>query len=196
MIIKMDGKYYNLNLTNVSRFLQQWYDTNKHHLDRIETDNGKTIDFSRKSILRIGFKTAFMPIGLPALKMAYKMRGQELPRHEKHEDFIDYFMYHAFGLISLFDREFIYAESIESSKNNGRDIVTVLTHEPLSIGTSTTTGKEIATTEAYIPARGEALSSSGENWHGENQTDKRDYQEETDSTASTECLSHRYEEEG
>lgn len=191
----LDGKTYDLNLTNVSKYLQQWYEANKNKLDKIETENGKTIDFSRKSVLRIAFKTAFMPIALPALKMTYRMKGSELPPHVRHEDFIDYFMHNAFGAIALFDKEKLYVESLESPYDDSRLINSVTTHAPIQIPTHAASTEE-PDQEEGSSARGETLLHSRQNGYGQDEVNQRDYTEEVVSPTDVKRLPRRYEEEG
>lgn len=177
MRIRIDNIFYNLNLTRVAEHLQAWYQTNKHSGDTIYLENGKKVDFSRKSITRLALKTALVPIAIPALKMMYKMKGAEVPPHEKHEDLIDYLILNMLGAIALFDKDNIYVESIESSERHIRLVESISTKPPSPV-------------TKYIPAieekssfsGGTALVHSGEDGYGKDETYQRDNMEENSDT--------------
>lgn len=201
----IDGVPYDLNLTRVGQHLQVWYEQNKYALDKIELESGKSIDFSRKSVARIALKTAIMPVVLGSLKMVYKMRGAELPKHIKHEDFIDYAIHNALGILALFDREGLYVETLERPESHGRIVDSVSTQPTRAIPERTIaagvvhgTGEVFSTTveEADSDTRGEALLRGRQNGHGENQAYQGDYTQEAFGTTQPERIPPGHEEEG
>ena len=164
MRIQLDNTTYHINLEKVSLHLQAWYRDNRHYGDKVEVD-GKTIDFSRKSVARIALKTALVPIAIPALRMLYKIKGAELPSHEKHEDLIDYCVERMLGIIGLFEKDSIYVESIETTECDVRLIDAISTSLPKRIAR---TGVEKEAKESS--SRGEALLRGGEDGNGQDET--------------------------
>ena len=142
MQLKIDRVIYNVNLANVARHLQVWYNNNKHLSDTLILENGKKIDFSRKSLSRIALKTALVPIAIPTLQATYKLKGAELPPHEKHEDLIDYCIFHMLGLIALFDKDKLYVETLECDKSDERLVHAISTSEPATIASRSSAGEE------------------------------------------------------
>jgi len=191
--IVLDGKVYNVSLSNIAKHLSAWYDTNKYLLDSVQLENGRKLDFSKKSILRIGLNTALVPIAIPALKMVYKIKGSELPARKKHEDFIDYFMISSFNALRLYDREILHAESIESIEGDSRDIHTVLTNVQ-AIARDGNSPHSSSKTEEDIGARGKTLLCSGENGYGEDETNQGDDREESFRPTKFKYLSSGHQE--
>lgn len=162
---------YNLNLTKVSEHLQAWYQANKHLSDNVTLENGKRIDFSRKSLTRIALKTALVPIAIPTLQMFYKMKGAELPPHEKHEDLIDYLVMKMFGMIALFDKDQIYVETLESDQSDERLVHAISTAPPRTALLTAGYGGTEATEEDERPG-GETYLRGREDWNGQDETNQ------------------------
>lgn len=90
MKLFIDGVLYEADLKKVSEHLIAFYTENSKKMQVLDMGDGKRIDFSRKSIARIALKAAMVPIVVPVVSFLYKMRGLEPPKHEKHEDLIDW----------------------------------------------------------------------------------------------------------
>lgn len=92
MRIYIDGKEYYVNLRTGADHLIGWYreKSQEQAMQTIDVGGGKRIDFTRKSIMRTAMKAAMVPFVIPVIGMMYKLRGLEPPKHEKHEDLIDW----------------------------------------------------------------------------------------------------------
>lgn len=91
MRIYVDGKEYLVDGEKAMLFIKSFYLRESEKMDNKVIDTGgKKIDFGRKSIIRIGMKTAMVPFVIPMINLLYKLRGLEPPKHTKHEDLIDW----------------------------------------------------------------------------------------------------------
>lgn len=170
----MDNRMkYHIDLTKVANHLISWYNENKHLADSVTLDNGRKIDFSKKSITRIALKTALVPIAIPTLKMLYAMKGAELPAHEKHADLIDYVVVQMISFLALLDQDSLYVETTEGVANNERYIHAITPNAPIPIGSRTIERAE-KTEEKTERSGGETYIRSREDRDGENETYQRD----------------------
>lgn len=176
MRIHADETMYHLNLKKVSEHLQAWYQAHKETMDTLTTSEGKTISFARKSLARLALNAALVPIGIPALKMLYGLKGAEIPHHDKHEDLLDYLSMSMIGFLAILDEGYLYVETLEGAGHDSRTVNSISTHEPVAIaaGSEGRTEEE----EETLSPRGETYLYSGQNGYGENQVDQGDYQEE------------------
>ncbi len=172
MDINVDtSEKFKIDLTKVSDHLVAWYEHNKHLSDTVTTMNGKRIDFSRKSLTRLALKTALVPIAIPTLEMLYKMKGAELPPHEKHADLIDYVVVQLIKFIGLLDKDSLYVETIQGTEDNERLVYAISTAIPTAIASGRDTSRESREAEEKRPG-GQALLRSGENWDGQDEANK------------------------
>ena len=169
MRVQIDSTMFHLDLEKVSQHLISWYEDNKHYGYNMKFENGKTLDFSPKSIARIALKTALVPIALPTLKMLYGLRHAELPKHTKHEDMIDYCVVKMLGFVALLDKDYLYVETTERDRSNSRSVISISTNGPRQLTTKTEGGTK--ETETEVHTGGETYIRSGEDRYGENQTD-------------------------
>src|SRR6266568_850716 len=146
--IVLDGKVYNVSLSNIAKHLSAWYDTNKYLLDSVQLENGRKLDFFMKS---------------------------------------------SFNALSLYDREILHAESIESIEGDSRDIHTVLTNVQ-AIARDGNSPHSSSKTEEDIGARGKTLLCSGENGYGEDETNQGDDREESFRPTKFKYLSSGHQE--
>jgi hypothetical protein len=97
----IDNQEYELPLSTIANRLEEKYLLLKDK--PLKMPNGKTFDFSRKSLLRTALKSALVPIVLPILQGMYEENFLILPPHEKHSDLIDYLIIHALRFIGLME---------------------------------------------------------------------------------------------
>lgn len=90
MRLIIDGVQYDANLQKVADHLTSFYVENSKKMQAIDVGSGKKLDFSRKSLMRTTMKAAMVPFVVPVIGLLYKMRGLPPPKHEKHEDLIDW----------------------------------------------------------------------------------------------------------
>lgn len=178
MKVILDGVVYTISLSDLASFIQAYYKHNASAMNKITFDNGRTIDFSSKSIARIALKTALVPIAVPMLKLIYGKFGLELPKHDRHEDFIDYFVHHTIGILRLFEMGSIYVQTIESiDDNNGKTVISLSTNAPGAIASpSNENTREESRQEETIGTGREALVHRGENGYGQDETSEGNYQ--------------------
>lgn len=160
---------FKVDLGKISDHLVSWYETNKHLSDTVTMMNGKRIDFSRKSITRLALKAALVPIAIPTLEMLYKIKGAELPPHEKHADLIDYVVIQLIKFIGLLDKDSLYVETIQGNQDNERLVYAISTAVPAAITSGRDTSGESGEA-AEKRTGGEALLRSGQNGDGEDET--------------------------
>lgn len=154
-----------------------WYRSHKGEFESLETKDGKTIDFGRKSVGRLALKAALTPIAIPCLSMLYGMKGAEPPEHVKHEDMIDYFIESLIKFIGVLDDGRLYVESLEGRENDFRTINSISTHGRPAIREGRETGTE-EEAEQNIRTRGPEYLHSGQNGYGQDQVNERDYTQE------------------
>ena len=90
MKLIIDGIEYDANLKKVADHLVSFYTEASKKMDEIDVGSGKKLDFGRKSFVRTIMKAAIVAFVVPMLGMLYGMRGLPPPKHEKHEDLIDW----------------------------------------------------------------------------------------------------------
>ncbi len=128
MRIQLDYTTYHIDLEKVMLHIKSWYIVNNEKMSVMQLNNGKTIDMGKKSLLRIGLKTALIPIAIPMLKQLYKSRGYSMPEHKKHSDLIDYIAFCLLDFITLIEKDVnLYAISIPLDKSSDRCIKTLST---------------------------------------------------------------------
>lgn len=90
MRLIIDGVQYDADLKKVADHLTSFYIENSKKMQVIDVGEGKKLDFSRKSLVRTAMKAAMVPFVVPVIGVLYRMRGLPPPKHEKHEDLIDW----------------------------------------------------------------------------------------------------------
>jgi hypothetical protein len=186
MNVTIDGVVYIVNLKKVSEHLESWWNSNKNQLDSIKMDNGKTIDFSKKSLARIGFKTLMTPIFLPMIHMLYKFKQLSPPQKEKHEDLLDYMTVAIIKFIGELDGDKLYVESMEVYNSDCRRVSSIATYEPISDRQLGQSDEHKEDTQERTG--GETCFSGGEVGDGENVSYEDVDQKEIRSTAMAERL--------
>ena len=194
MQVIIDGHIYIVDLKKVSDHLKIWWETNKQQMDKIKLDNGKTFDFSPKSISRIGFKTLMTPILIPGIHMLYAMKRVEPPKKEKHQDLLDYSTLALLGFIAELDGDKLYVESLEDHNSNSRRVSSIATYAPIPNGQLGQSREYNEDTE--VSTRGEARVLSGQIGNGQDVSIESDSQEETGSTTVAERILVGHEETG
>lgn len=93
---------------------------------------GKAIDFSRKSVARVGVKTLIAPFILGILQEMYKEKGLSLPEHNrknKEIDFIDYVILCFIKYMSYMEKELtFYVKTSQDSNNCSKVIESISTN--------------------------------------------------------------------
>jgi hypothetical protein len=186
MEVKIDSVIYNLDLKKVSDHLKNWWIVNKNTLNTIKTDNGKTIDFSSKSLARIGFKTLMTPVLIPMVHMLYGFKKITPPLKEKHEDLLDYVTVALINFIAALDGDKIYVESLAVPNGNSRRISSIATYEPEKQPTDGRDEQSGENTE--VSTRGETRIPSWTLRNGQDVSDESSDQEESGDTAMAERL--------
>lgn len=91
MRLWIDEQEIYINGKKVMEHLASFYKARSQDPQQVlELGDGKKLDFTRKSISRTVMKAAMVPVVIPVIGLLYRMRGLEPPRHEKHEDLIDW----------------------------------------------------------------------------------------------------------
>src|SRR5260221_4460745 len=123
MKVQIDYQMYHVDLGKVMMHIKSLYIANNEKMSVMELADGRTIDMGKKSLLRLGLKTALVPFAIPMLKHLYKSRGYDLPEHKKHSDLIDYIAFCLLDFISLIEKDVnLYAISVPVNESNDRSI--------------------------------------------------------------------------
>ena len=128
MKVTIDSDQFYINMGQVMKHIQAWYDSKNANMDDIQLKNGKRIDFGKKSLLRLGTKTLLTGIAIPMLSDMYTDRGLTLPPHEKHADLIDYLVKSILELAAIVEKDVnIYATSTTINDSNVRNVTSIST---------------------------------------------------------------------
>lgn len=140
MKIFLDDTTYLLDVGKLCRQLRLIYAAKS--VDKIKL-GGKTLDMSKRSLLRTALKSVMVPIVLPILEELYLSKGFMLPKPERHSDLIDYAITHIINFASLVEKDFnIHVESTEIDSGNGTRIIKSL----LATSNTTDTGRTASKT--------------------------------------------------
>lgn len=90
MRLYIDGIEYQVDGEKALEFVKAFYLRESEKMETIDLQNGKRLDFGKKSIVRLAMKTAMVPFVVPVINLLYRLRGMDPPRHEKHEDLINW----------------------------------------------------------------------------------------------------------
>jgi hypothetical protein len=166
VLIQVDQQRFHLSLRKISLNLRSWWKEHEHDADTIEISEGRTIDFSKKSLARTAVKTALTPVAIPCLRMLYATKGAK-PREfdRKNEDMFDYIVDVLMGFIAVLDDGYLYVETVGRDGSNDRYCQSISTHEPVYALTAGSTSEQEQ--ESEVGTGRETLVYRGENWNGQ-----------------------------
>lgn len=132
MRLYIDGKEYMVNGNSAMGHLKSFYMKESEGIDNkfIDVGNGRKLDFGRKSIIRIGMKTAMVPFVVPMIGMLYRLRGLEPPKHSKHEDLIDWMVCSIIDFLGIIESDLVIhaiSKNLEGDDSGVRLIESVST---------------------------------------------------------------------
>lgn len=183
MKITVDEILLTLDLQKASEYLKEWYKNHKQEFNTLTLPDGRSVDFGPKSVLRLGLKTAMLPVIVPVVRMLYMTKGAEPRKKEKHEDLIDWFVEQLICFVAVMDKDAVYVETLEGSSSYSRTVNSVSTHVPNYI-TTTVLREAEESKDTFGPGR-ETLVHSRENGDGQDQASEGDNtQEDFDTTVS------------
>jgi hypothetical protein len=194
MQLIIDGAIYKVDLKKVSTHLQEWWNSNRTQLDDIKLENGKSLDFSQKSLARIGFKTLMTPILIPMIHMLYAFKHAEPPKKERHQDLLDYATLAMLGFIGELDGDKLYVESLEDTNSNSRCIKSIATYGQERYGQLGQPGEHNKDTE--VSTGGQACIPGGPFRNGEDVSAEIDSEEKARSPTVAEHILAGHEEKG
>lgn len=119
----IDGEEYYVNGGKAMEHLASFYKARSEDPQQIlELGNGKKLDFTRKSITRTVMKAAMVPVVIPVIGLMYRMRGLEPPKHEKHEDLIDWMVLKMIEFVGIVEQDIHLHATTTSHENFGSSI--------------------------------------------------------------------------
>lgn len=136
MRIVIDSQVYRIHLDRIAHTLQILYNRNKDKVDHEQLlPGGVKIDFSRKSLLRTGFKSLLVPLILPIINAMYESKGIQIRPRVKHEDLIDYIVECVLTFIAIAEGDIqYYVTTAKDNQSFERYITSVSPARPDAIG--------------------------------------------------------------
>jgi hypothetical protein len=131
MILVIDGQEYQVNMGKASEHLATFYITKSKENEVITLENGRKLDFTKKSVIRTAMKAAMVPFVIPIMGLMYKLVGIEPPKHTKHEDLIDWTVLKMLELFTHVEGDIqinAISSPVEDSTSNVRRVESISTH--------------------------------------------------------------------
>lgn len=130
MIIFIDGVEYRVDGAKAAEHIKSFYSKESERNQVFDLGNGKKLDFGKKSLIRIGMKTAMVPFVVPVIGLLYRMRGLDPPKHAKHEDLIDWMVRSVIDFGGIIEQDVVLhavSEDLEADNSGVRSIKSVST---------------------------------------------------------------------
>lgn len=130
MNINVDDDLYEIDTDRIFSNINSIYTRYSYNANEISLKNGKTINFSKGSLLRVGIKQLVSMTLIPILKDLYESCNIEIEPFDKRGelDAIDYFVKCSINFISYLTKgKNIYVSTIRIDESNSKRITSIST---------------------------------------------------------------------